>query len=211
MYDDICSTLLERCSFLLADRIDLERAKVLDIGCGPGGLSLALLRRTPLGSLYLLDPRPDGLEIAARNIRALAPEVELHPLTGSVQQIPWQDDDIDLVISRGSQRFWEDQPKAMQEIQRVLRPGGLAYIGGGRGSEKFQELRKQQDPEWFPQNFARDAEFRKRLTSYMLPDEAYCEMFRAWGAEYMIYGNEGDGHWFCWRKSFSTAGGNNRV
>lgn len=82
----------------------------------------------------------------------------------------------------------------------MLKPGGIAYIGGGRGSVSFQELRKQQDPEWFPQNFDRDAEFRKRLASHMLPDEAYCEMFREWEAEFVIYGNEGDGHWFCWRK-----------
>lgn len=204
MYDDICSTLLERCSNLANGSLNLAQAKVLDVGCGPAGLSLALLRKISVGSLHLLDLRPDGLEMAARNIRLLVPGLELHLLEGSVHQIPLEDGDMDLVISRGSQRFWEDQPKAMREIQRVLRPGGIAYIGGGRGSARFQELRKEQDTEWFPENYARDAEFRKKLPSYMLPDDAYCDMFSKWGTEYMIYSNEGDGHWFCWRKSIST-------
>lgn len=211
MYGDICSTMLRRCSDLVNGPLNLKRAKVLDIGCGPGGLSLALLRQISVDSLYLLDLRSDGLEIAARNARLLAPDLELYPLEGSVHQIPLQDDDIDLVISRGSQRFWADQEKAMREIQRVLRAGGIAYIGGGRGSIEFQKIRKEQDPEWFPENFARDAEFMKRLPTNMLADEAYCEMFKAWGVDYSIYNNEGDGHWFCWRKSFPPSSGINGV
>lgn len=88
MYDDICTILLKRCADLLKGPLQLKQAKVLDIGCGPGGLSLALLRQTSLGSLALLDLRSDGLEIAARNIHMLAPELELHLLEGSVHQIP---------------------------------------------------------------------------------------------------------------------------
>lgn len=211
MYDDICATLLERCADLLKSPLYLKQAKVLDIGCGPGGLSLALLRQISVGGLYLLDLRQDGLEIAAGNIRQLAPGLELHLLPGSVHQISLEDDSMDLVISRGSQRFWEDQPKAMREIQRVLRPSGIAYVGGGRGSARFQEVRKEHDPEWSPENFARDSKFMKQLTSHMLPDEAYCEMFREWRAEYTIYSHEGDGHWFCWRKSLPASDGENGV
>jgi hypothetical protein len=38
-----------------------------------------------------------------------------------------------LVVSRGSLWFWDDQVKGPQEIYRVLKPGGVAFVGGGLG------------------------------------------------------------------------------
>jgi SAM-dependent methyltransferase len=40
---------------------------------------------------------------------------------------------FDLIGSRGSMPFWRDHVQAMKEIPRVLRPGGIASIGGGPG------------------------------------------------------------------------------
>ena len=62
------------------------------------------------------------------------------PCTGSVQDIPLEQDTIDLAISRGSVPFWEDLPTAFAEIHRVLAPGGQAYIGGGLGDPKTRAL-----------------------------------------------------------------------
>ena len=41
---------------------------------------------------------------------------------------------MDFLVSRGSIFFWEEPAKGLKEVQRVLRPGGKAFIGGGAGS-----------------------------------------------------------------------------
>jgi SAM-dependent methyltransferase len=48
--------------------------------------------------------------------------------------MPLPDNSADLVVSRGSIFFWDSPAKGLQEVYRVLRPGGHAYIGGGAGS-----------------------------------------------------------------------------
>jgi SAM-dependent methyltransferase len=48
--------------------------------------------------------------------------------------MPFPDNSVDLVVSRGSIFFWNDPVQGLKEVYRVLRPGGKAYIGGGAGS-----------------------------------------------------------------------------
>jgi ubiquinone/menaquinone biosynthesis C-methylase UbiE len=63
---------------------------------------------------------------------------ETSGLTGRVsavmadaQDLPFRDRYADIVVSRGSYRFWPDKEKAFSEVYRVLKPGGLAFIGRG--------------------------------------------------------------------------------
>jgi len=60
--------------------------------------------------------------------------------------MPFPDNSVDLVVSHGSIFFWDDQVKGLQEIYRVLRPGGRAMIGGGAGSTY---------PQWAAEEFIR--------------------------------------------------------
>jgi ubiquinone/menaquinone biosynthesis C-methylase UbiE len=60
-------------------------------------------------------------------------------LWGDVHEIPLADETVDLAMSRGSVFFWEDHCKAFQEIYRVLKPGGVAIIGGGFGSNELKD------------------------------------------------------------------------
>jgi len=52
-----------------------------------------------------------------------------------------------LMVSRGSFLFWEDLVQAFEEINRVLKIGGVAFIGGGMGRattpEKKEAIKKQ--------------------------------------------------------------------
>ena len=52
---------------------------------------------------------------------------------GDVHKMPLETGSFDVVISRGSYPFWKDKEVAMREILRVLKPGGVALIGGGKG------------------------------------------------------------------------------
>jgi SAM-dependent methyltransferase len=50
---------------------------------------------------------------------------------GDAQDLPFRDEYADLVVSRGSIFFWPDQLAGVKEAYRILKPGGVAYIGGG--------------------------------------------------------------------------------
>ena len=45
--------------------------------------------------------------------------------------LPFRDNYAEVIVSRGSYHFWGDRKKGFAEIYRVLKPGGVAYIGRG--------------------------------------------------------------------------------
>ena len=65
--------------------------------------------------------------------------------------MPFADKSFELVVSRGSFPFWEDKVGGFREVYRVLKPGGIGFIGGGFGrmlpvaqrSEVIHALRKR--------------------------------------------------------------------
>jgi ubiquinone/menaquinone biosynthesis C-methylase UbiE len=135
----------------IMEKTGINRGTCLDIGCGGGYLGIALTRISEL-SLYLFDESQDMLRIAQQNIISESLESRAQIMEGDVHSIPINDQVIDLVVSRGSIFFWENQLRALQEIYRVLAPGGMAYIGGGFGSSELKQQIDTQmaakDPEW---------------------------------------------------------------
>lgn len=212
MYDDIILTLLKRCAALVGkEALDLSSSRVLDVGCGPGGLSIALIKRTSVFEIGLLDLRENALKKASQRINSIAPEINVTIFKADVHAIPAEDDTFDLVISRGSQRFWRDQLRAFEEIRRVMKPHGIAYVGGGRGSRLFQKQRAECDESWNPSHFSCDRQFKHQIPSFKLPDSAYRQQFETWGDPYVIYTLEGDGHWYCWQKVTALPPANGKV
>ncbi len=54
--------------------------------------------------------------------------------------LPFAAATFDLVIFRGGLFFWKDKPRIIRESYRVLKPGGMAVIGGGFGAKAPDEL-----------------------------------------------------------------------
>ena len=127
---------------LIADQIidhtGITSGTCLDIGCGGGYLGRALAAKTGL-FIRFFDASSEMLELAKRNIVESGLTGRAETLQGDVTAISLPDDSIDLAVSRGSVFFWEDLPRAMADIHRVLAPGGWAYIGGGFGSKALTE------------------------------------------------------------------------
>ncbi len=97
---------------------------VLDAGCGPGNMSLHLLKKMRRGVLYCLDPLQSMLKAAFNNLRWHAGDVKLHFIEGTFESIPLPDSSIDLVVASYSLRDARDLYKALSEFKRVLKPGG---------------------------------------------------------------------------------------
>ncbi|MGI9862495.1 class I SAM-dependent methyltransferase [Moorella naiadis] len=135
----------------IKQKTGITRGTCLDAGCGGGYLGIALAGITEL-FIYLFDKSPEMLEIAARNIAAHGLQQRARTLRGDIHEIPLKDQSVDLVISRGSVFFWENQQRAFQEIYRVLAPQGAAFIGGGFGNAELKKLidarMAQKDRNW---------------------------------------------------------------
>lgn len=92
---------------------------VLDVGCGTGVLARDAVERVgPSGSVGGIDPGPGMLAVAER----LAPKVEWQQ--GTAESLPHPDGSVDAVVSQFSLMFFADRRKALEEMVRVLTPGG---------------------------------------------------------------------------------------
>ena len=106
-----------------------DGAQVLEVGCGPGHLSIRLARQHGL-DVTGLDLDPAMIERARANVDRSVDGDERRPsfLVGDVAALPFPDESFDLVVSTMSMHHWADPTAGMAEIDRVLRPGASALI-----------------------------------------------------------------------------------
>jgi len=106
---------------------------IIDVGCGTGRLLRAASRRWPQAHLFGVDPAERMISEAER----LSPNVTFR--VGPAELLPLPDQAADLIVSSLSFHHWHDQSKGLQEISRVLRPGGLLCLAD-LTSSRVQEL-----------------------------------------------------------------------
>ena len=102
---------------------------VLDHACGAGmDLLLAARRVGPTGRAIGVDMTPAMVEHATEAARAagLAGVVEVHQ--GIYESLPVANASVDVVISNGVLNLAPDKPAVLDEIHRVLKPGGRLFL-----------------------------------------------------------------------------------
>jgi SAM-dependent methyltransferase len=115
--------------------------RVLDVACGTGALTLAAAEIAgPAGSVVGLDANPEMLAVARRK-----PE-QIEWLEGKAEALPFPDNEFDAVVSQFGLMFFQDKPRALGEMMRVLKPGGrlavavFAKIEDSPGYDAFAQL-----------------------------------------------------------------------
>ncbi len=101
----------------------------IDVGCGSGYLAIELAKRSNL-TIIGLDIDPDVKPLFLRNVRKAGLETRISFVLGDAQDMPFPDDYADLIVSRGVLIFIPDKKKCLQEAYRVLKPTGVAFLGG---------------------------------------------------------------------------------
>ena len=114
----------------IIDDYGITGGRCLDIGTGEGALGLEIAKRSAL-LVYMLDVKDESLVKAEANNRECELSSRTTVIKSPVEELPFIDDYFNLVVSRGSIFFWEDKSRGLTEIYRVLKPGGVAYVGGG--------------------------------------------------------------------------------
>ena len=106
-----------------------DGARVLEVGCGPGRLSMRLARQHSF-DVTGLDLDPAMVERARANADRPGNADERRPtfLVGDVASLAFPDGSFDLVVSTFSMHHWADPTAGLAEIGRVLRPAGRALV-----------------------------------------------------------------------------------
>jgi malonyl-CoA O-methyltransferase len=117
--------------------VDSPPARVLELGCGTGHLTRALLRRLPASTFVVTDLAPSMLSACAERLNELDRDrVELRELDA---RAPRLDESFDLLASSAVVQWFPDLASHLRACRALLRPGGrYALSGFCRGN--FPEL-----------------------------------------------------------------------
>ncbi len=102
-----------------------ERENVLDVGCGTGNLTRALLKR--LAS----DGRVTAVDLSSEMIETAKQKISYSRVTWRVADaldLPAADRSFDRVICYSVWPHFEDHPAVLKELARALKPGGMLHI-----------------------------------------------------------------------------------
>jgi len=176
----------------IVERTGVASGRCIDLGGGPGMLGVCLAKISSL-KVTVLDLMPECVELARENSREECVEDRVDAIQGVAEKLPFDDGSADLVVSRGSIFFWQDQAQGLAEVYRVLRPGGWAWIGGGFGSAELLreiEAARADDPEW-------NRKRKERMTQN--PPEHFRAMLQRLGIDGVVEHQEA-GMWIIFQK-----------
>ena len=94
--------------------------RVLDVACGTGTAALVAARH--YSEVTGIDFAPSLIDRA--QLRAAAEGYDVTLRVADAQELPFEDDSFDVVLSIYGVQFAPDQPTAASELLRVCRPGG---------------------------------------------------------------------------------------
>ncbi len=101
-----------------------EGESVLDIGCGGGVDSMFAATMTgPTGRVVGIDMSSEMVERARQNL-SLTNLKNVSFQESSAENLPFPDQDFDVVISSGVFKLIPDKLKALREVFRIMKPGG---------------------------------------------------------------------------------------
>ena len=108
--------------------------KIIDVGCGFGATNLALAQRFPDSEILGIDLSEPLLEIAVEAAKEanLSGRVRFEP--ADVQQIPYPENTFDVAININMLHLVDDPIRMLNEIERVLVPGGYLFVSDLRRS-----------------------------------------------------------------------------
>ena len=102
--------------------------QIADLATGSGDIAFALRKRLPEAEIGAYDFCEAMLDVARERQQRQNAQPEIRFAFGDCMQLPLESDSTDaLTIAYGVRNF-EDRPRGLRELHRILRPGGKAFI-----------------------------------------------------------------------------------
>jgi ubiquinone/menaquinone biosynthesis C-methylase UbiE len=105
--------------------------RILEVGPGPGWIGIFLAQALPGAQITGLELSDDMRRVAEENKRASG-VTNLVFTPGNAEQMPFDRDSFDGVVSNGSLHHWVRPVSVLNEVSRVLKPEGVFAIFDGR-------------------------------------------------------------------------------
>jgi SAM-dependent methyltransferase len=152
---------------------DVKGRRILDVGCGGGGLSVVLAKRG--ATVFSFDISPEAAQTVATRAAVNGVAERCAPVAASLYSLPYPDRAFDIVAGHCILHHVQDKSIAAAELRRVMTPGAKAMFWEPFGNALWLEnLRRfvpvpseaPEDPEeWKKQFKYRDLEpFKKWFT-----------------------------------------------
>jgi ubiquinone/menaquinone biosynthesis C-methylase UbiE len=109
-------------------RAGISSGLVLEVGPGPGYLGLEWLKSTSGTILRGLDISDEMIALADRNAREYGLTERVQYVKGDACKMPFEEEHFDAVFTNGSLHEWAHPEEILNEIARVLKPGGRYCI-----------------------------------------------------------------------------------
>lgn len=107
---------------------ELGSGRILDVGTGPGYLPMEIAKRTKSIAVVGIDATDKMIQLAYREAKVQGLAHQLTFLVGNAYSLMFEDSSFDMVISTGVLHALRDPVRALREVYRVLKPGGVAWI-----------------------------------------------------------------------------------
>jgi SAM-dependent methyltransferase len=171
--------------------------QVLDVGCGPGVLTAALVDRFGTPAVAAIDPS----EPFVAATRARFPGLDVRQ--GVAEALPYPDGAFDAALAQLVVHFMSDPVAGLRDMGRVTRPGGVVaacvwdHFGGGSPLSLFWSAAQDIDPaapnearlpgtkEGQLGSYAREAGLRDVVESALTVSNHF-ESFEEWWAPYLF-------------------------
>ena len=102
--------------------------QVLEIGFGPGQAIQEVVKLTPNGFVAGIDLSDVMVSQASKRNAAAIRSGRVLLRQGSEAPLPFEDNKFDKTFTVNSMQFWSNPIQGLQEIRRVLKPGGWVVI-----------------------------------------------------------------------------------
>jgi ubiquinone/menaquinone biosynthesis C-methylase UbiE len=145
MYNEVARELTGR----------LDHGRLLDIGTGPGHLLHEIHRLCPSLELFGLDISDAMVERARRNLDGIPVDLRQR----NIRKTDYMDGFFNLITSTGSFYLWDEPVECLNEIHRILKPGGAACI-----YESYRDYDETAFRSALRNNLAKETLFRRWLT-----------------------------------------------
>ncbi len=146
MYDRFVGRYAPQLSAALIEAAGVRAGKVLDVGCGPGGLTRSLANLVGAENVAAIDPSASF--VAACRQRVPGADVR----EGAAEALPFDSDVFDAALSQLVVNFMRDADAGVGEMRRVTRPAGVVascvwdYADGMTMLRAFWDAALELDP-----------------------------------------------------------------